>query len=94
MYKKITKLDYLLFKRMQKIRVKNLNDTCMQLVNYIGEKSVLSDFIALGDKFELDFVKSGQKSNELGRKLKQSGNDHYSKGERLFLNLEHRSKVL
>ena len=65
MYKKITKLDYLLFKRMQKIRVKNLNDTCMQLVNYIGEKSVLSDCIALGDKFELDFVKECKK-----RKLK------------------------
>ena len=70
-----------LIKRMQKIRVKNLNDACIQLVNYIGEKSVLSDCIALGKRFELDFVKSGQKSNELGRKLKQSGNEHYSKGE-------------
>ena len=68
------------FKRMQKIRVKNLNDTCVQLVDYIGEKSVLSDCLSLEKRFELEFVKSGQKSNELGRKLKQSGNEHYSKG--------------
>ena len=70
---------------MQKIRVKNLNDACIQLVNYVGEKSVLSDCIALGKRFELDFVKSGHKSNELGRKLKQSGNEHYSKGESTIL---------